>query len=421
MNTPTTAAHKTAAYGLVLDELATLVGVQRSKQASAENVSTLPGSEHDQPLPDGAKGEFPVAPDPVAKATTSSSAPGDDLPLVGKNTTVSGEASPEQPGTELPMVTDDPKAGAGQGGGGAKQANELLALVVTVREKLAQEAAPGSEGAPSIAEATPPAGTDEDEKTAGVIELSREMLSKIAAVAMTSEKGRRAMYAALLDQSGEKAANDAFEVLYALNDRLAEKQAADDTENILLMVEKRAGELGITPEAYYAQVTAGRTPAAPAPAGRSKTAADHWADYGRKIAQAVMDADASGVLPAEPEPELTEEDSLAAAIQELLASGEITPEELMEVQQVIEQAQQGGGDGSGLMPAEGGLPPEGGEGVEGADPLAGVLPPGVAEDPAISDPAAADAGEGTVVEEEKQASDSPIALFCAALRRTNRK
>lgn len=473
MNDPKTNKKASAApaFGAVIDDIEALI--RRGSKAAQEDVSSLPGANHDEKTPATAKGDYPLEPDPMSEATRSTEGKGDGTkaPTHDKSPqeTDAGTASSEQPG-EMPMVTDDEDKGAG------KQANELLRAIKTAgdllgnsergaapaAQKKAQEggAAPatqkkaqegGGDSAPATpappaeappAEAAPAAGDDEKiakqkNKCAEYMNLTTDVLSKIAALVLADEKGQRDTFQTLQRLVGEKAANDAMDILAGLDTQLqpyaAQKLAQDDANALHLQLSKEAAEVGMslpdyirglqwceqvekaaaennmTPEQYLQAMDAQQ--AAPS---RKQPARPQ--SRGQKLAQAIIDAAAAGELPDELAPELGEEEAAEIAIAEMIESGEITPEEILEIVAELE----GGGMGD---PMAGGMgdPMAGGEGDMIDELVADAAVPGDSgELGAVPDAVAADAAE-SVIPPEKLAGDKLASLLARKLAKPKSK
>lgn len=421
------------AYGSVIGDLEALI-VQGSK-AAQENTSSLPGSEHDSKTPDSAKGDYPLDPDPVAEAADATSAPEDGdvvKPAVTAGEpeeTDAGAASSETPAAETDMVTTDENQGAG------KQANELIASIQTAAQKLAVEKkaeaagntappaeAPNSTDAGvSTAEAAP--GDAEDEKLAETIELTNDVLSKIGQLVMDDRAGQKLAIELIQRSAGQKAASEALTVLNGLHasleQQITEKQAAEDADHMVEVLSKEASEYGMDLPTYLQTLEQGRQKLAAAQSGKGQqkiqaakqkiaqelealaappTGAPDAPPPEEALAGAIEGA---GELP--PEAALSEEDALMMALEEMIASGELTEEDL-----AMLAAEAAGGDPEGGAPA-------------GEEDLAAIASGGAPGEEMVPDAAAADAeesvipeeeGEDTLVEEddgEKEAADKLLA------------
>lgn len=392
-NQKTKQASADRSYGDVIGDIEALI--RRGSKAAQEDVSSLPGADHDQKTPEQVKGDYPLDPDPMSEATKSTEGKGDGTKAptheMSPEETDASQASSEQPG-EMPMVTDDENKGAG------KQANELLRAIKTAAEELAQSKSGqkkaqeaggeaggegGDGGSPAGAgEAAPPsedekvAGKKKKQKYAGPLELSEKVLSKIAAVLLADEQAQADTFGHLTRLTNEKTAEEAIELLNNLGDeyeKLAiEQQAEQDADQLYAQLSKEASELNLTvdqyvqqlqqldaqiskeaaaynltPEQYLAaldrqQAQPVQRRSAPQARGQKQAAAP---SRGEKLAQAIIDAAAEDELPGELAAPLPEEEAAEIAIAQMIESGEITPEELeMLVEQLAAEEAMAGGD-----------------------------------------------------------------------------
>ena len=433
-------------YGRVLDDIEALI--QLGSKAAQEDVSSLPGSNHDEKTPEDTKGDYPLEPDPMSKATKSSEGKGDGTkaPTHDKSPQETDVTTPssEQPG-EMPMVTDTEDSGAG------KQANELLRSIKTAGELLAKErgAAPAAagqkkaqegggeggegggepgEGAPTVAEAAP----GSDEKIAEYLNLTQDVLSKIAAVLLADESSCADTVAHLKRITNEKTAEEAISTLNNLGEVLEkqalEQQATKDADALYAELSKEAAELGLDVNQYVQalqqqeaalskqaseqgvtvdQLLQAKSRSAPqARKPVSKQAATKPMSRGQKVAQAIIDAAQAGELPDEMAPELDEAEAAEIAVAEMLQSGEITPEEIMQLVAELEGEMGGAAMDPGMDP-----------GMEGDmidELVSDAAVPGDTGD--VPDAVAADAAE-SVIPPEKVAGDKLAQLLAAKLNR----
>jgi hypothetical protein len=416
-------------------------------KAAQENVSQLPGAEHDTATPESAKGDYPLEPDPVADATDAKVEPSDGdvvqpAVVAGEpEETEAGEASSEQP-AEVEMVSTTEEGGAG------KQANDLLASIQRAAEKLAQEGPTSSESAPPADSKKSPDGAassdkapgatpdneqdataasaPSEEKMAETIELTNDLLSKIGALIMDDEAGQKLAIELINRKGGEKAGAEALQVLGALHSQLEqqaiEKMASDDADAMINVLSKEAAEYGMDLDTYIATLEAGRQKLAAAQtqdgarkvtAARQKIAqelaelaapppAAPGGGEEAAMAEAILGTGGEGGIPAEPE--LSEEDAMMIALQEMIESGELTEEDLA------------------MLAAEAGEAPAAEAAPEGEEALAamamgeepaeegGEAPEAAEEEDPVAPAAAADAAEAVIPDEEegedKEASEA---------------
>lgn len=319
------------------------------KQASitGQDPSTIPGAEHDGKVPESDK-------QPDKEVVDGTEAPGssyridgaDDKGDAGSQHTVDAGESVLEP-EKKPLITSDANAKvAGADDSPAALANEILGLVHSFQKRASAPktttpaAAPGT-AAPSTAA---PAQKSADNAAGLDLELTTEVMAKIAALVLSTEEGAEMVEHVLSKTAGAEAMHDTMNFL-AHQSAEAEKVAAAHTmgarERIAGLLEKRA--------------------------------ADNEAMWLYKLGQDAADAsvDAIAAEGAEPDPGVTDgmgggEDPTAeevvADVEELVASGTVTEEQGLEILEAIL-----GDDGGGV---EGELPPEmmGGEVMGAGEP-----------------------------------------------------
>ena len=359
--------------------LAETTAFVQSKQASfktksaiaGEDPDSMPGAEHDKSAPevsaDSEVNDGSMGP----KSTRSTEGAGDDSPMTGGHATEAEEGAESV--TKKPAITDNANADPKEAS--AKLANDILASIHAWQgrpaEKVAERGAekatekPAEKPAANAVEKTP-------EKSAGGldIELTQDVLAKMAAIALSYDEGVTFMHDMLQKHAGATAADETVEFL-ATQNLEAEKQAAEaqgyaDAQQALLQAAYEEGR---------------KAASAQAPVSHE----EQLADLGQKLADGSM-ADVMGALPeaglggpaggeeipaeavmgemaGEPgldgaegdEGDYTIED-LAAALDVLVSEGQI---EADDAQQVLESVlSESGVEGGGELPIDEGAPVE---------------------------------------------------------------
>lgn len=255
----------------------------------------------------------------------------------------------------------------------AALANDLMAAIRSYQQVSKQAAAPAAAPA-KVAEGKEKGEKNEKgekkEAKADELELTRDVLAKLAALMVASDEGRALANAVMAKEAGAEAAKELMDFVAVKQAEAEYAQGQADAQRAIQQAIFAAGQQdAIAKMAAQQQAT-------PAPA--SLTAEDmEYIKLGQAIAdqgvadlQAAMgggDPAAMGAVPAEApaaggEGEISMED-LAAAIDQLVASGVIQPEE---AQQIMEYLASGGGEAAPAeaAPAEGG---EAGEEEEGGE------------------------------------------------------
>lgn len=326
-------------------------------------VNDLPGSEHDAKVPaEAKKPDAEVTQGQPAGATTAEGAVngGDAKPLnEGKLEVDQPLENPEQ----KPAITDDALTAKEAEAHLGKLIGDLLSDIRTGKEQATKQA---QDATPAAAEAKKGEPKDGGEKTATAktdapkIELTDEMLSKLAAAVASFNAGR-------------KAADEAIKQAEAAQ---VEKQASEQVHAIAMVKAaciKAAQDAGLDPAAaeaaaVNAMATAGvpadavaAVPAAPDAAGADDTAtAAAPADVQlpddvteEELGAAIVDLVQSGQLDADTAKALVDEiagdegaaaagagditeDQAAEIIANGLKSGEITPEQAQAIVAAVE-------------------------------------------------------------------------------------
>jgi hypothetical protein len=233
-----------------------------------------------------------------------------------------------------------------------------------------KDAAAKKQAAAPAAPAVKPAEAKKDDKQASgpQLELTTDVLAKIAAVVLSSEEGAKFVEGELAKAAGAQAAQETLAFL-AEQSELAEKQAAyaqgeADAEALIQQVLVESGRqeglkqaAAAEKNAVYAQLG---EKIAQAGIEELMAAGQGAAGPGADVAPAEMGADpaaAAGAMgggEAGGEQEITPED-LQAALEALVNEGTIQPEEAQAVMEYITSA--GGGEAGAAAGAPAGAPP----------------------------------------------------------------
>jgi hypothetical protein len=460
---------------LIAEKRAAVEAAAQRKQALAgQDPSSYPGAEHDKPstadsTPDTEVGDKKWLP----KGLNRDAKGGDDSPMTRGHATDTTQ-SPEQP-TSKPAITADANAKT------AEQAETLLTKIRAYQksaaaaraskcecgkadckectppkqaaapapaaekpaDKPAEKAAGCGEGGEMKSAGKPAAAPKKEEKAEKAaqgfnMELTQEVLAKMASFALATEEGMNFMEAQLTKAAGAEAAAEMLNFL-AQQDAELQKAAAfeagaKDAEALIGQVTAAAqaqrgerinkiasalrtaiGKQGQDAAGVPAEAEVGATkkveqPKSDVPAEdpekaiNEKAALDLFFKLGQEVADASIAAGLGGQLggmdPAAPMQEAGaggdpaamggdpaamggaggEEADIAAALQQLVQEGVIGPEELQQIVQVLE-AGGGGAPGAGAPPMDpgAGAPPM--DPGAGAPPGAGGPPPGAGGPP----------------------------------------
>ena len=384
-----------------------------SKQAIAgESPDSYPGADHDKPIPEGAKAPNPEVKQDLPPGGTSTSGATDSEKLEMGHALNATQSAGESVKKE-PLITSDANADAKTGS--AKMANDLLGAVKKLQDNMDKKAAapaavkkadesiakptdgkpegskdksepenakaPAPEKKPEIAKSEDTTKT----KEAGQLELTQDVLAKIASCILSSEEGWKYAETALTKAAGAEAARTTIKTLQkqaedyekqaayeqgkadadymkkqAEAERLYAKGASDavNMANMVLQKEAQLRAVGMTDAQL---VKLGQAIADESMEGAGAPGAEQ--------AMAGMEA------PAEGGGDGISTEELAQALAELVQEGKCSPEDAQAVMEYIQSA--GGGQGGapeGGAP-EGGMPP----GMEGgAPPSEGGAPGGEA-------------------------------------------
>lgn len=188
--------------------------------------STYPGAEHDAPC-DANQSPDPEVDDKGMRPAGASSTEGagDDSPMTRGQATTDGDPAPVHP-TEKPEVTADANAKT------AAQADDLLARIRKYQQaKQAEDTTTsvGTEkGAAAVTDQPEPRHAEPEVKSkeaGNTMELTQEVLAKMAAFALSTEEGYEFMESQLAKAAGAEAATELLGFISEQDQELA-KQAA---------------------------------------------------------------------------------------------------------------------------------------------------------------------------------------------------
>lgn len=398
----------------------------RIKSAMAgKDPSSYPGAEHDSP-DDQDKKTDPEVGDWLPSGVHDTSGAGDNNPLTFGHVTDSTQSPPEA-GNGKPLVTADANA---------KTAAQSTDLLNRIREYQLGKVATAAPAASKTRTPAPKVPTADREKVATGfnLQLTQDVLAKMAAYALATEEGVQFMEAMLSKQAGAAAAAEMLDFITDQNDTLdkqaAFQQGAEDTELLLADYGEKQAAFDAGGDAaeqllstYAQQVNAQRSGRVNTVGAAIKTAlhkkgkddlTQAYYKLGQDVADASIDAGLGGELMEDPDPEMMppamvpgqegEEDmgefgeeggeeegeELLAALEQLLADGTIDESDLEEI---LSTLMAGGADGDeGYEGDEDGYMDQEGMDPEGA--LGGVMGGDGAEAlGAMGDSGTSDAGE----------------------------
>ena len=376
-----------------------------SKQAVAgTDPNSYPGSEHDKPIPAGATAANPEVKQELPPNGTSASGAAQSEQLEAGHAMDATQPSGETVKKE-PAITADANADAKTGS--AKMANDLLGAVKKLQDSMDKKAegegavaketdgkpegskdksepvnapAPAVEKKPEIAKSEDTTKT----KEAGQLELTQDVLAKIASCILSSEEGWQYAEKALTKAAGAEAARGTIALLQKQAEDY-EKQAAYEQGKIdAELLQKRAAAEQLYREGASDALAMVDSVMKKEAQLRSVGMTDEQLV---KLGQAIADESMAGGLPpeagaaeavggmeqpAEGGPEITAED-LAQALTELVQEGKIQPEDAQAVMEYISAADQGGAGAEGGAPE--GMPPEAGAPEGGMPAPGGEAPP----------------------------------------------
>ena len=325
--------------------------------------SGMPGSENDKPVDAKAK-------QPQSEVTDGLPSSGDNTEGAGTGETVEGASAldvtqPVAAPAKVPMVSADANADAKTGA--AKVANDLLAQIRTYQAKDAAAAKSAAAPAAPVAAAAP--AKKAEAAPVGELEITQDVLAKIASIILATEDGVQFAEAAMTKAAGAEAAQETFDFLQK---QAAYNQGAVDAENMLAAIAANQASMEKAAQADYAQGSADAASIVGQMAKRAMAPKKAGAGISRamliKLGQDMADesiGDAEGAMggmgSASPDEEISPEE-LEQALTELVDEGSITPEA---AQQIIAAISGGAGaaEGTGAvgpegMPPEGAMPPE---------------------------------------------------------------
>jgi len=336
----------------------------KKEAIAGEDPSSYPGSEHDKPVDASAK-----QPDPEVKQDRAPGTSTADGAVLAEKLEAGDTTDATQPSGESvdkqPLITSD--ANAEPKTGSAKLANDLLSSIKAVQDaqapvKAAAAPAVPAEAAPATAAA--PAEAGKEAASIGPLELTQDVLAKVASIILNTEEGWQFTEKALTKEAGAEAARATITILQKQAEDV-EKQAAFaqgelDAEQLIAGVQqKQAKDLYLKGAQDANELVMHKA------ALNGASEADLV-----KLAQVLADESIGEEMPAEggeegaldamggmPEDEEIAPEELQQALEELVAEGQIEAEDVQAIMEYISQA-----DGAeGGMPEEAGMPAEGGE------------------------------------------------------------
>jgi hypothetical protein len=401
--------HKGEIMATMAQILAETTAIMRQKQASfkgtksalsGEDPGSMPGAENDKPIPAGSEAADKEVNDGSMGPTSSreTSGAGDDSPVT-RGGAVDSEQSVDEP-VKKPLITADANAKVADVQC-AKLANDLIGSIhewqasqnktVPITKAAAKESKPVKVADAKVADAKvtankPAVAKPQDKEAAGfTMDLTQDVLAKMAAIALSYDEGVEFMEGMLQRYAGQEYAKQAMDFLATQNE-MAEKEAAAEAgyQDGVNMIKEQAFQAGQNSVISTLAKAAQANKAAAAPAKRRTPAALS------KLGQAMADgsiADLMGGMPGgaaggevpgadaamgamgapapggEMDPgaaaggdmggemggdDFTVED-LAAALDMLVSQGAIGAEEAQQVMEYV-AASEGGAEGA---PAEG--------------------------------------------------------------------
>lgn len=297
-----------------------------AKEASAlEGIDSMPGSEHDKPIPSGSTNPDPKVKDDTIDnqehKSTSGAEPGSDFPANNANEYKSDEAA--LTADKKPLDTADANAKEAA----AAKANDIVSTILKAKQAQSEKKAATAEPKAATAEPKPATSEKKAAPDANTITLDMAMMAKIAAITLADEEGQLAVQAALTKRAGAEFAN---EVLDILEKRAAEEQARYEFEKGAQDAEAMIGDMQEAQGAADAEQAIGDLAGAQGAAGAEEALGGGEGEGGEmsedEAAEAIDDYSA---------------DEIIEAVQELAEEGQI-PED--QAQAVIESISEGAGE-----------------------------------------------------------------------------
>jgi hypothetical protein len=323
-------------------------GERESENITGQDPDSMPGSENDKNIPEGATKDDPKVKDETINNTDArnldGATPGSDAPVVEKGLE-SSEAvlNPDK----KPLDTADANAKEASALG-----NNLVSMILGAKKAAAEKkAAEEKKAAPAEKKAEPSAK----------ITVDMAMMAKIAAITLADEEGQLAVQSALTKRAGAEFAAEVFGIL---EKRAAEERARYEFEKGAQDAEAMIGDLQEAQGAADAEAAlAGAADAAPAePAMGADEAAAALNDFSAdEVAEAVQELADEGQIDPATAQQVAEavqgaaaaegastdvsEDDLADALTEAIDSGELTVED---AQALISSLSEGASDGAAV-------------------------------------------------------------------------
>lgn len=384
------------------DAFKKLAGERESENITGQDPDSMPGSENDKPIPEGATKDDPKVKDETINNTDArnldGAKPGSDAPVVEQGLE-SSEAvlNPDK----KPLDTADANAKEASALG-----KSLLDTILKTKEaaakKEAEKAAEKKAEEPAEKKAEEQKKEDKPaEKKAAPsekISVDMSMLAKIAAITLADEEGQLAVQAALTKRAGAEFAAEVLDIIEKrAQEQAAFEKGAQDAEAMIGDLQEAQGAADAE-AALGDQASAEGDPAAAA-VDDAAAAGDEGAAAGdelslddfspEEVAEAVQEMAQEGQISPEDAQAVVEavqgqaaetgeaddlsEEELAGALEEAISNGQLTDEDVQEIVQALSEGgadegavQQLAGDvgdgaaaGGGEPAAEGGEPPAG--------------------------------------------------------------
>lgn len=329
--------------------------------------SGMPGSECDKPINAGAKESNPEVADGLPNTTSGEGTNSEKLEGASALDVTQPVASP----SKEPLISSDanaePKTGAAKT---ASIANDILASIRGYQTKTA--AAPvASAVKPATPAASTPAAPKAPAKVAAAVapvELTSDVLAKIASVILATEDGVDFAEACLTKAAGAEAAKETLEFLQK---QAAYAQGQQDAEAMVseFIAQEQGAEKQAGAEFQQGQQDAHNLIKLAVHRIQTNRGTARLVKLAQEVADESIGDGSEGAVPAEgsglppemasaPADEEISPEELQQALEELVQEGQITPEAAQSIVDAIQAAEQGGDVGS-----EGGgegspIPPE---------------------------------------------------------------
>lgn len=328
--------------------------------------SGMPGSECDKPINAGAKESNPEVADGLPNTTSGEGTDSERLEGASALDVTQPVASP----SKEPLISSDanaePKTGAAKT---ASIANDILASIRGYQTKTAavKPAAPKAPVAAKVAAAVAP------------VELTSDVLAKIASVILATEDGVNFAEACLTKAAGAEAAKETLEFLQK---QAAYAQGQQDAEAMVseFIAQEQGAEKQASAEFQQGQQDARDLIKLAVHRIQTNKGTARLVKLAQEVADESIGDGSEGAAPAEggglppemasaPADEEISPEELQQALEELVQEGQITPEAAQSIVDAIQAAEQGGDVGSDGGGEGSPIPPEatGDEGAPAAE------------------------------------------------------